>query len=235
MPIHGLAPSPQPLHPAHFDIERVIRPNILSLHPYRCARDDYKEGILLDANENALGHSLTHDSSLLQPMEDLDLHRYPDPSHDQVKERIATLRGLPAEAIDHIFLGVGSDEVIDLLMRLCVVPGKERVLITPPTYGMYAVCAQVNDVGVVRCPLELSGDGGEGGERGRFGLRVDEVCDNCCISYYSNRRVAVLIPDVLGEKGCRCRSIHQAYLSLLSRKSNWNTHSLVSNPSPLKL
>jgi histidinol-phosphate aminotransferase len=176
MPILGLTPSLQPPKPAHFDIERVIRPNILALHPYRCARDDYKRGILLDANENALGHSIPAQySSLLESTQALDLHRYPDPSHDEIKARIAELRGLPAGAIDHVFLGVGSDEVVDLLIRLCVVPGKERMLITPPTYGMYAVCAQVNDVGVVRCPLELRGDGGEGGENGRFALRVNEV------------------------------------------------------------
>src|SRR5712672_2724068 len=58
MAILGLEPSPTPTRPAHFDIERVIRPNILSLRPYRCARDDYSSGILLDANENALGHSI---------------------------------------------------------------------------------------------------------------------------------------------------------------------------------
>ncbi|KAF5382340.1 hypothetical protein D9757_012709 [Collybiopsis confluens] len=174
MPIHGLPSSQEPIKPAHFDIEQVIRPNILTLHPYRCARDDYKEGILLDANENALGHSLsTQDSPNDDPTLDLDLHRYPDPSHDPIKERIAALRSI--SGVDHIFLGVGSDEVIDLLMRVCVAPGKERILITPPTYGMYSVCAQVNDVGVVKCPLELSGQAGEGGTDGRFSLKVDEV------------------------------------------------------------
>jgi histidinol-phosphate aminotransferase len=60
-------------------------------------------------------------------------------------------------------------------MRVCVTPGKEKVMITPPTYGMYAVCAQVNDIGIVKCDLELSGDAGEGGETGRFSLRVEEV------------------------------------------------------------
>ncbi|KAJ3935761.1 MAG: pyridoxal phosphate-dependent transferase [Lentinula lateritia] len=178
MPIHGLPPSERPIKPVHFDIEQVIRPNILALHPYRCARDDYKEGILLDANENALGHSIankasqnngaSYDSTL-----DMDLHRYPDPSHDPIKERIAALRSVPS--IDHVFLGVGSDEVIDLLMRVCVSPGIEKILITPPTYGMYSVCAQVNDVGVVKCPLELTGQAGEGGTKGRFSLRVEEV------------------------------------------------------------
>ncbi|TFY78997.1 hypothetical protein EWM64_g5017 [Hericium alpestre] len=187
MPILGLAPSSKSTYPPHFDIERVIRPNILSLHPYRCARDDYSEGILLDANENALGHSISNgDASTSEPngriptqgseidsTRSLDLHRYPDPSHPLIKSRIAELRGLPSS--DHVFLGVGSDEVIDLLMRICVAPEREKVLITPPTYGMYAVCAQVNDVGVVKVNLELSGDGGEGGAKGRFSLRVDEV------------------------------------------------------------
>lgn len=202
MTIFGLAPSSTPMRPAHFDIERVIRPNILALHPYRCARDDYSSGILLDANENALGHSISpsDDTSLSattaaataiaprrlngnsSPVDaefdailGLDLHRYPDPSHPNIKSRIAELRGLPSS--DHVFLGVGSDEVIDLLMRVCVVPGgHEKILVTPPTYGMYGVCAQVNDVGVVKVNLELTAEGGEGGEGGRFSLRVDEVC-----------------------------------------------------------
>ncbi|KAF9040405.1 histidinol-phosphate aminotransferase [Hymenopellis radicata] len=170
MPILGLAPSSAPIRPAHFDIEAIIRPNILSLQPYRCARDDYKEGILLDANENALGPSIT---DLPPDLEEAVLNRYPDPSNDHIKAKIAALRGLPG--VDHVFLGVGSDEVIDLLMRICVTPGKEKILITPPTYGMYSVSAQVNDVGVVKVPLEVSGDAGEGGLKGRFSLKVDEV------------------------------------------------------------
>lgn len=166
MTILGLAPSSVPTRPSHFDIEKVIRPNILSLHPYRCARDDYKDGILLDANENALGPSI-EDTSIGQ------LNRYPDPSNDHIKERIVALRNLPG--VDHIALGVGSDEITDLLIRVCVKPGEEKILITPPTYGMYSVCAQVNDVGVVKVPLEISGRDGEGGLSGRFSLRVDEV------------------------------------------------------------
>ena len=128
--------------PAHFNVEHVIRPNILSLHPYRCARDDYSEGILLDANENALGPSLSIADD--DPNKQLDLHRYPSPTFEDIKTRIAEMRDLPSH--EYVFLGVGSDEVIDLLMRICVAPGKEKILITPPTYGMYAVCAQVNDI-----------------------------------------------------------------------------------------
>ncbi|KAF9445586.1 histidinol-phosphate aminotransferase [Macrolepiota fuliginosa MF-IS2] len=183
MPIHGLKTLGN-VNPPHFNIENVIRPNILALHPYRCARDDYSEGILLDANENALGHSIPKPSSNatlsdltpdLAETLDLDLHRYPSPSHPEIKARIAALRGLPST--DYIFLGVGSDEVIDLVMRVCVAPGKEKILITPPTYGMYVVSAQVNDIGVVKVPLELSGANGEGGENGRFSVRVDKVLD----------------------------------------------------------
>ncbi|KAI9444232.1 pyridoxal phosphate-dependent transferase [Lactarius indigo] len=194
MPIIGLAPSSTPTRPAHFNIEHVIRPNILALHPYRCARDDYSSGVLLDANENAHGHSISPSEGIspskkpqpngnshidtdtdtdLDPILSLDLHRYPDPSHPKIKSLIAEMRGLPSP--EHVFLGVGSDEVIDLLVRICVAPGREKILITPPTYGMYPVCAQVNDVGITRVNLELSADGGEGGEKGRFSLRVDEV------------------------------------------------------------
>ena len=113
-------PSSTPTRPAHFNIERVIRPNILALHPYRCARDDYSSGILLDANENALGHSISasDDTSTtpqlnrntpveIDPILTLDLHRYPDPSHLKIKEHIAELHGLPGP--DHVFLGVGLD------------------------------------------------------------------------------------------------------------------------------
>ncbi|KAJ7594615.1 histidinol-phosphate aminotransferase [Mycena floridula] len=170
MPILGLSKPLNSQQPAHFDIEKVIRPNILALHPYRCARDDYKDGILVDANENALGSSIATPDGLT---EELNLHRYPDPSHDPIKQRIASLRGITG--IDHVFLGVGSDEVIDLLMRICVAPGKEKILITPPTYGMYTVCAQVNDIGVVKVPLELSGAKGEGGTDGRFSPRIQEI------------------------------------------------------------
>ncbi|KAJ7054506.1 pyridoxal phosphate-dependent transferase [Mycena amicta] len=176
MSILGLAPGVPTTGPSHFDIINVIRPNILALHPYRCARDDYQTGILLDANENAFGHSIKRvDSAATDPLREQELHRYPDPAQNAIKARIAAMRGLSADAVDHIFLGVGSDEVIDLLMRVCVAPGKDKIITTPPTYGMYSVCAQINDVGVVQCPLELSGANGEGGDRGRFSLRVSEI------------------------------------------------------------
>jgi histidinol-phosphate aminotransferase len=210
------APSPTPTRPAHFNIERVIRPNILALHPYRCARDDYTSGIFLDANENSLGHSISQpenhapfaksqlNGDSREPLHatdsdtvlGLDLHRYPDPSHPNIKSRIAELRGLPST--DYVFLGVGSDEVIDLLVRICVAPGRESILITPPTYGMYSVCAQINDVGIVKVNLEVSAENGEGGEKGRFSLRVDEVC---LAPFLESGASSMEAPRFAGKKG----------------------------------
>lgn len=177
MPILGLK-SKGPTTPAHFALEPLIRPNILSLVPYRAARDDYSDGVLLDANENAYGPSLSADFgklastdagaatlNLLSEAERSVLNRYPSPTHDDLKRRIAALRNLPNE--DWVFLGVGSDEVIDMLYRVLCVPGKDAAITTPPTYGMYAVSAQINDVGVVKVPLVL--------EDGAFQLDEEKV------------------------------------------------------------
>lgn len=153
-----------PSNPSHYELERLVRPNILSLQPYRCARDDYSEGVLLDANENAYGPSLAADLgstaggqtlALLSDAERNQLNRYPSPTHDELKRAIADLRGIPDES--WIFLGVGSDEVIDMMYRVLCVPGKDKAMTTPPTYGMYGVCAAINDVGVVKVPLVTEG------------------------------------------------------------------------------
>ncbi|KAG0661283.1 histidinol-phosphate transaminase [Rhodotorula mucilaginosa] len=157
------SPKAKPM-PPQFSLDKAIRSNILALLPYRCARDDYSEGILLDANENALGHALPP-AATLAPFDDLDLHRYPSPTHYDVKQRLCQLRNVPS--VDHFFLGVGSDEVIDLLYRITCVPGKDRVLVCPPTYGMYGVCAQINDVEVVKVNLDVEG--------GAFRPKVDEI------------------------------------------------------------
>lgn len=170
MPILGLK-VPGPSHPPHFSLESIIRPNILALTPYRCARDDYSAGVLLDANENALGPALpslspggekssgaTAASDTLAQMsaeEQYHLNRYPSPTHDELKRSIADFRGVPDE--NWVFLGVGSDEVIDMLYRVLCTPAKDQVMTTPPTYGMYKVTANVNDVGVVEVPLTTEG------------------------------------------------------------------------------
>jgi histidinol-phosphate aminotransferase len=158
---------------------RLARQNILDLLPYRCARDDYSVGILLDANENAFGPPIlgggggsqtnggggTHASAPPdQTTEEEDggevfaaapaaaLERYPDPYQIPLKLKYAAYRGHNLDP-SNLFVGVGSDEAIDLLMRIFCVPGRDKILTTPPTYGMYKVCAKVNDVDIVSVPL----------------------------------------------------------------------------------
>ncbi|KAI2622241.1 histidinol-phosphate aminotransferase [Hypomontagnella submonticulosa] len=150
-----------------FNLETCARPNILALEPYRCARDDYKDdgtNVLLDANENACGPPL--DAAAVSAASNgsgaeidfLGLHRYPDPHQRDLKQLLCNLRNThrhtdKAITPDNLFVGVGSDEAIDALLRCFCVPGKDRILVCPPTYGMYSVSAQVNDVGLVKVPL----------------------------------------------------------------------------------
>lgn len=118
------------------NIESLMRENIRKLTPYRSARDDFDKGLLLDANENSLGSPIRNS---------LDLHRYPAPTQDALRKKIAVWRQVDFE---NIFLGVGSDEPIDLLMRIFCEPGKDSIIITPPTYGMYKVAAHINNIGI---------------------------------------------------------------------------------------
>lgn len=118
-------------------IQRYVRPNIQRLKPYASARSEFAgtADVFLDANENPF---------------DTGLNRYPDPLQKDLKEALSQEKGVPA---DHIFLGNGSDEVIDLLIRIFCEPREESILILPPTYGMYKVSADIADVGVVEVPL----------------------------------------------------------------------------------
>ncbi|MAO65201.1 MAG: histidinol-phosphate transaminase [Balneola sp.] len=118
------------------DISSLVRENIQNLKPYRSARDDFDSGILLDANENSFGAPFA---------DDLELNRYPMPYQEQLRDQVAAFRGVNRE---NVFVGVGSDEAIDLLFRIFCRPGKDRVIINPPTYGMYKVSANINDVAV---------------------------------------------------------------------------------------
>ncbi|CAM1511335.1 Fc.00g088480.m01.CDS01 [Cosmosporella sp. VM-42] len=147
-----------------FNLEACARPNILALQPYRCARDDYKDdgtNILLDANENAYGPSLGRDvvnAPNAVNVDFLGLHRYPDPHQEALKSQLCALRNTHAHTPKtlspaNLFVGVGSDEAIDALLRCFCVPGRDRILTCPPTYGMYGVSAQVNDVAIVKVPL----------------------------------------------------------------------------------
>lgn len=124
-----------------FDLQNIIRKNIKSLVAYSSARDEFsgEANVFLDANENSLGSPLPK-----------WYNRYPDPHQRALKQQISRVKGIASE---HIFLGNGSDECIDLLYRCFCEPGKDNVIICPPTYGMYEVSANINDVAVRKAPL----------------------------------------------------------------------------------
>jgi Aminotransferase class I and II len=185
---------------------QLARSNILELQPYRCARDDYSKGILLDANENSYGppdsvrpttkatrqpsvQSQTNqsDGSTTKEVSTMELERYPDPYQIPLKEQFIQFRGYnnknnsnnagcttattpptqrqPSNVrAENVFVGVGSDEAIDLLMRIFCTPNTDAILITPPTYGMYKVCAKINDCQVVTVPLTP-----------QFDVQIDQV------------------------------------------------------------
>jgi histidinol-phosphate aminotransferase len=126
---------------------------------------DYKDdgtNILLDANENAYGPALSISSlssaSNGPSIDFLGLNRYPDPHQHELKQLLCNLRNTHAHTPktitpENLFVGVGSDEAIDALLRCFCIPGKDKIIVCPPTYGMYSVSAQVNDVGLVKIPL----------------------------------------------------------------------------------
>lgn len=133
-------------------LENLIRPNIWALSPYSCARNEFtgEASVFLDANENPYN----------QPF-----NRYPDPLQVQLKEKIAALKGVrPTQ----IMLGVGSDEPIDLIFRIFCEPAKDNVVAINPTYGMYGVCADINNVSYKQ--VNLNDD---------FTLDADKVLKAC--------------------------------------------------------
>lgn len=124
-----------------FDLNKILRTNILNLVPYSSARDEFKgeASVFLDANENSFGSPLNK-----------NYNRYPDPMQLAVKTKLSTIKGVPPQ---NIFLGNGSDEAIDILFRAFCRPGVDNVIILPPTYGMYEVSANINDVALKKVLL----------------------------------------------------------------------------------
>jgi histidinol-phosphate aminotransferase len=125
------------------NIRDLVRTNILNLKPYTSARDIYESGILLDANENSFG-------STFNGIEGIQLNRYPDPHQRDLKKITGNFYSVPEK---NLFFGVGSDEIIDLLIRIFCEPGKDKVIIPEPTYGMYKVACDVNNVETVQVLL----------------------------------------------------------------------------------
>jgi len=120
-------------------IDNLVRNNIKKLKPYTCARDLYSDGILLDANENSFG-------STFQELEELHLNRYPDPHQVDLRKSVSKLLNVEA---NKLFFGVGSDEIIDLLIRIFCEPKEDQVMLLEPTYGMYKVACDINNVETV--------------------------------------------------------------------------------------
>lgn len=120
-----------------FELKSMVRPNIWELKPYSSARDEFtgNEGIFLDANENPFG----------------ERNRYPDPHQRELKKALSSRNNIPFE---NIFIGNGSDEVIDLVYRVFCEPSEDSVIICPPTYGMYEVSGNINNVNLIRIPLD---------------------------------------------------------------------------------
>lgn len=113
------------------NLKELVRPNIWAMKPYSCARDEFrgtKADVFIDANENPFSNGI---------------NRYPDPLQEKVKQLISPFKSVPAE---NIFLGNGSDEAIDLPFRIFCRPGVDNVVAIDPTYGMYEVCADINDI-----------------------------------------------------------------------------------------
>jgi histidinol-phosphate aminotransferase len=124
-----------------FDLALLVRENVKRLTPYSSARDDFhgEAKVFLDANENSLGSPLPK-----------WYNRYPDPHQLKVKERLSAIKRVP---VSNMFLGNGSDECIDILQRAFCEPGLDNLIICPPTYGMYEVCANINNVLVKKIKL----------------------------------------------------------------------------------
>lgn len=124
-----------------FILDNLVRENIKRLTPYSSARKEFSgvANIFLDANENSFGSPLSR-----------NYHRYPDPLQLEIKENIADWNNVKT---CEIFIGNGSDEAIDLLFRIFCEPKKDNILICPPTYGMYEVSAEINDISIKRANL----------------------------------------------------------------------------------
>jgi len=123
------------------NIQNLIRENIKNLNPYSSARDEYSGdvGIFLDANENSFGS-----------IPEGDFNRYPDPLQKKIKNRLSEIKKVDT---NNIFIGNGSDEAIDLVIRAFCKPGADKIVVMPPTYGMYKVAAEINDVEIIEVPL----------------------------------------------------------------------------------
>jgi histidinol-phosphate aminotransferase len=187
-------------------ISKLLRENIRHLKPYFSARVEYsgKNAIFLDANENSIGSVLAE-----------GYNRYPDPLQTELRQEISKLKHIDAY---NIFLGNGSDEAIDLLIRAFCEPKSDEIIICPPTYGVYAVCANINDVKIIKAPLTP-----------QFDLDIDVILDRlssstkliflCSPNNPTGNIINASIVQILLEKFPGIVIIDEAYIDFSVAKS----------------
>jgi histidinol-phosphate aminotransferase len=189
------------------DVEKLIRPNILALKPYSSARDEFTEkaSVYLDANEN--------------PFES-GINRYPDSHHVALRNILAQQNNRCVNP-NQIVLGNGSDEIIDMVVRMCCTPAQDNVIITPPTYGMYEVVANIQDIAIQRVFL-----------KDNFTLEADEVLaavnDNTKLIFIcspnnpsGNSIPKTVIEKILSASNCLV-FVDEAYIDF-SDEPSWTT------------
>ncbi|KAF2128275.1 PLP-dependent transferase [Dothidotthia symphoricarpi CBS 119687] len=163
------------LVPSHFSLHFAVRKNILAFPKYvTSTSDDVQEraAVLLDANENSAGSCLAPEAEIGGgcPQDTIDLsnlNRYPSASHKSLRQRIVQWRRL--ESIEQVCVGSGASDIIDVIIRATCTPGSASILVTPPTFDFYRVCARLHDVGVTECSQEMTADGD-------FRLPIDHIC-----------------------------------------------------------
>ncbi|WP_185864632.1 histidinol-phosphate transaminase [Blattabacterium cuenoti] len=202
-----------------FDLVSLIRKNILNINPYISARIEHKEkkdSIFLDANENSFGSPFSFYNSY---------NRYPDPLQEKLKKKISYIKNIDSSKI---FLGNGSDEIIDLIYRIFSCPGKDNVIIFPPTYGMYEVSGRIHGVNIIKIPLIK--------EKYQLNLKeIKKVISDSSNSFIKNKIIFICSPnnptgnDIIKEdiklvikKFSGIVVIDEAYIDFSSKKSILN-------------
>lgn len=186
------------------NLKDLVRPNILALDPYSSARDEFKgkEGIFLDANENPFG----------------TLNRYPDSYQNELKNKLSAYKNIPVETI---FIGNGSDEIMDLIVRVFCNPEVDKTLTFTPTFGMYQVVADVNDIELIKLPLNDSFQINTENLKTYLNddnLKVIFICspNNPTGNCFKNKDVEFILKNFNG-----IVVIDEAYLEF-SKKESWN-------------
>ncbi|MEZ4936048.1 MAG: histidinol-phosphate transaminase [Crocinitomicaceae bacterium] len=188
-----------------FDLDKIVRPNIRRLKPYSSARDEFSgsEGIFLDANENPFGQ----------------FNRYPDPYQRKLKDKLAELKGVDPSKI---FIGNGSDEIIDLAFRVFCEPGKDKVLTFTPTYGMYEVSANINNVEIESLPLSPTFEIDQNSLRSKLEIEQFNIIFICSPNNPTGNFISTSVIEEILEKSRGIVMVDEAYIDFSENNSTIN-------------